>query len=168
VLFAYNCLRLLAVECVQRPLSWCQVCVYSFSLACLMPERPLFLTEPQPDQLYDHLNTLCFWDSKFVSNHLSYELINSLVQTWMFNYICYILMIKKHARFTSDLICKFLHPCVCEWIWILKLNLHCYIKGILPFFLEIGSFYQSPRVKELGFTIFESIQPIFSYLEEYQ
>ncbi len=27
-------------------------------------------------------------------------------------------------------------------------------------FLEIGSFYNSPRVKQLSFTIFESIQPI--------
>ncbi len=26
-------------------------------------------------------------------------------------------------------------------------------------FLEIGSFYNSPRVKQLSFTIFESIQP---------
>jgi len=35
-------------------------------------------------------------------------------------------------------------------------------------FWEIGSFYHSPRVKQLGFTVFESIQPIFGYLEEYQ
>jgi len=28
-------------------------------------------------------------------------------------------------------------------------------------FLEIGSFYSSLRVKQLSFTIFESIQPIF-------
>jgi len=34
--------------------------------------------------------------------------------------------------------------------------------------LEIGSFYNSPRVKQLGFTVFESIQTIFWYLEEYQ
>ncbi len=27
-------------------------------------------------------------------------------------------------------------------------------------FLEIGSFYNSPRVKQLSFTVFESIQPI--------
>ncbi len=27
-------------------------------------------------------------------------------------------------------------------------------------FLEIGSFYTSPRVKQLSFTVFESIQPI--------
>ncbi len=27
-------------------------------------------------------------------------------------------------------------------------------------FLEIGEFYNSPRVKQLSFTIFESIQPI--------
>jgi len=37
-----------------------------------------------------------------------------------------------------------------------------------PLFLEIGSFYNSPRVKHLGFTVFESIQPIFWYVEEYQ
>jgi len=37
------------------------------------------------------------------------------------------------------------------------------IKGILHFFLEIGSFYNSPRVKLLGLTIFESIQPIFFF-----
>ncbi len=29
-----------------------------------------------------------------------------------------------------------------------------------PLFLEIGSFYTSPRVKKLSFTIFESIQPM--------
>jgi len=28
-------------------------------------------------------------------------------------------------------------------------------------FLEIGSFYNSPRVKQLGFTVFECIQMIF-------
>ncbi len=27
-------------------------------------------------------------------------------------------------------------------------------------YLEIGSFYNSPRVKQLSFTVFESIQPI--------
>jgi len=35
-------------------------------------------------------------------------------------------------------------------------------------FLEIGSFYNSLRVKQLGFTVFELIQPIFWYLDEYQ
>jgi len=35
------------------------------------------------------------------------------------------------------------------------------LKGILHFFLEIGSFYHSPRVKQLSFTIFESIQTMF-------
>jgi len=30
-----------------------------------------------------------------------------------------------------------------------------------PLFLEIGSFYNSPRLKQLSFTVFESIQPIF-------
>jgi len=34
------------------------------------------------------------------------------------------------------------------------------LKGILYFFLEIRSFYNSPRVKLLSFTVFESIQPI--------
>ncbi len=33
------------------------------------------------------------------------------------------------------------------------------LKGT-PLFLEIGSFYTSPRVKKLSFTVFESIQPI--------
>jgi len=40
----------------------------------------------------------------------------------------------------------------------------CYIlKGYSTFFffLEIGSFYHSPRVKQLSFTVFESIQAIF-------
>jgi len=39
-----------------------------------------------------------------------------------------------------------------------------FVKGILTFFfffLEIGSFYNSPRVKQFGFTVFKSIQPIF-------
>jgi len=36
-----------------------------------------------------------------------------------------------------------------------------HLKGILHFYLEIGSFYNSPRVKQLSFTVFESIQPIF-------
>jgi len=36
------------------------------------------------------------------------------------------------------------------------------LKGYsLFFFFEIGSFYHSLRVKQLGFTIFESIQSIF-------
>jgi len=42
-----------------------------------------------------------------------------------------------------------------------------YLKGYSTF-LEIGSFYNSPRVKQLIFTVFESIQTIFLYLEEYQ
>jgi len=44
-----------------------------------------------------------------------------------------------------------------------KTLLRLSIKGILNFFffLEIGSFYKSLRVKQLSFTIFESIQPIF-------
>jgi len=42
------------------------------------------------------------------------------------------------------------------------------LKGYSTFFLEIGSFYNSPRVKLLSFTVFECIQPIFRYLEEYQ
>jgi len=36
-----------------------------------------------------------------------------------------------------------------------------FLKGYSTFFLEIDSFDNSPRVKQLGFTIFESIQPIF-------
>jgi len=44
----------------------------------------------------------------------------------------------------------------------------CSLKGYSTFFWEIGSFYNSPRVKQLSFTIFESIQPIFCYLEENQ
>jgi len=35
------------------------------------------------------------------------------------------------------------------------------LKGILHFLLEIGSFYNSLRVKQLSFTVFESIQLIF-------
>ncbi len=34
------------------------------------------------------------------------------------------------------------------------------LKGTLHFFLKIGSFYNSPRVKQLSFTVFESIQLI--------
>jgi len=44
-------------------------------------------------------------------------------------------------------------------IWILiywkKLTYNGIIKGILHFFLEIGSFYNSPRVKQLSFTLSE-------------
>jgi len=42
-------------------------------------------------------------------------------------------------------------------------TLKMYLKGYSTFFffLEIGSFYHSPRVEQLSFTIFESIQPIF-------
>jgi len=40
------------------------------------------------------------------------------------------------------------------------------LKEYSTFFLKIGSFYYSPRVKQLGFTIFECIQPFFLYLEE--
>jgi len=58
-------------------------------------------------------------------------------------------------------------PCIyiynkCSKIILFKL------KRYSTFFLEIGSFYHSLRVKQLGFTIFESIQVIFWYLEEYQ
>jgi len=35
------------------------------------------------------------------------------------------------------------------------------LKGILHFFLEIGSFDHSPRVKQLSFTIFECIEAFF-------
>ncbi len=34
------------------------------------------------------------------------------------------------------------------------------LKGTLHFFLELGSFYNSPRVKQLSFTVFESIQQV--------
>jgi len=37
---------------------------------------------------------------------------------------------------------------------------HFRLKGYSTF-LEIGSFYSSPRVKQLSLTVFESIQPIF-------
>jgi len=35
------------------------------------------------------------------------------------------------------------------------------LKGHSTFFLEIGSIYNSPRVKLLSFTVFECIQTIF-------
>jgi len=35
------------------------------------------------------------------------------------------------------------------------------LKGYTTFFFEISSFYHSPRVKQLSFTVFECIQPIF-------
>ncbi len=34
------------------------------------------------------------------------------------------------------------------------------LKEHSSFFLETGSFYNSPRVKQLSFTVFESLQPI--------
>ncbi len=38
-----------------------------------------------------------------------------------------------------------------------------YFKGIFKgLCLEIGSFYNSPRVKQLSFAVFESIQPIYA------
>jgi len=37
------------------------------------------------------------------------------------------------------------------------------LKGYSTFFWEIGSFYHSPRVKQLSFTAFESIQPFFFF-----
>jgi len=42
------------------------------------------------------------------------------------------------------------------------------LKGYSTFLENIGSFYNSLRVKKLSFTIFKSIQAIFWYLEEYQ
>jgi len=48
-----------------------------------------------------------------------------------------------------------------------NLALKGYSTFILFIFLEIGSFYNSPRVTQLGFTVFQSIQPIFGNLEEY-
>jgi len=44
---------------------------------------------------------------------------------------------------------------------MLYLNSLFFFKGILHFFLEIGSFYNSLRAKQLGFTVFEYIQTIF-------
>ncbi len=44
-----------------------------------------------------------------------------------------------------------------------KLLMFCFFLKILKehsTFLEIGSFYNSPRVKQLSFTVFESIQSI--------
>jgi len=38
------------------------------------------------------------------------------------------------------------------------------LKGILHFFLEIGSFDHSPRVKQLSFTVFECIEPFFFFI----
>jgi len=35
------------------------------------------------------------------------------------------------------------------------------LKGYSTFFGNIGSFYKSPRVKQLSFTVLQSIQPIF-------
>jgi len=43
-----------------------------------------------------------------------------------------------------------------------KLEAYILIKvRFTPLFLEIGSFYKYLRVKQLGFTVFESIQQIF-------
>jgi len=42
------------------------------------------------------------------------------------------------------------------------------LKGYSTFLGEIGSFYNFLRVKQSSFTIFESIQTIFWYLEEYE
>jgi len=52
-----------------------------------------------------------------------------------------------------------------DWITFIALTrINQYListaKAILHFFLEIGSFYNSPRFKLLSFTIIESIQPI--------
>jgi len=38
------------------------------------------------------------------------------------------------------------------------------VKRDTPLFLEIGSFYNSPEVKLLSFTFFESIQPISGFV----
>jgi len=55
---------------------------------------------------------------------------------------------------------------MCHSLPLISHNPVCYswVKGILHFFLEIGSFYNSPKVKQLSFTVFESIQLIFWYL----
>ncbi len=38
--------------------------------------------------------------------------------------------------------------------------LYSFIHSFTPLFLEMGSFYNSPKIKQLSFTVFESIQPI--------
>jgi len=45
--------------------------------------------------------------------------------------------------------------------------MNSFLKGYSTF-LEIGSFYNSIRVKQLSFTIFASTQLIFLYLKDYQ
>ncbi len=55
-------------------------------------------------------------------------------------------------------VCLPVHPRVSKAIKQ-NLLLYTWFKGTLHFFLEIGSFYNSPRVKQL-FTVFESVQPI--------
>jgi len=42
------------------------------------------------------------------------------------------------------------------------------LKGYSTFFWEIGSFFHSPRLKQLGFTVFECIQTIYLIFIEYQ
>jgi len=42
-----------------------------------------------------------------------------------------------------------------------------FVKGILHFFGNIGSFYNSFRVKQLSFTVFKCIQLIFWYLDSF-
>ncbi len=47
-----------------------------------------------------------------------------------------------------------------ETAQVMHFSLGLGLKEHSTFFLEIGSFSKSPRVKKLSFTVFESIQPI--------
>jgi len=88
--------------------------------------------------------------------------------TWIFRYEV------EHSKFSI-----WIWAVIFEiWIWPIKFNqpecilseillLDFFLKGYSTF-LELDSFYNSPRVKQLSFTVFESIQLIFWYLEEYQ
>jgi len=67
---------------------------------------------------------------------------------------CVSLLHFPHQLFVGHLFNSFCTP-----VYHLALYF-CIFKGILHFFLEIGSFYNSPRVNQLSFTIFESIQLI--------
>jgi len=72
------------------------------------------------------------------------------------------LWLEEHLMFLQMILSKYtvyLSNQSSIWLWF---------KGILHSFLEMGSFYHSPRVKKLSFTVFKSIQQIFWYLEEYQ
>jgi len=61
--------------------------------------------------------------------------------------ICTVVQLQTHGKLT-------------EVKYFITENTHSSL-FIIFFFFEIGSFYNSPSVKQLGFTVFESIQPIF-------